>query len=688
MSLRSQQAWALRAVFAAIAIVALGTSCGGGGGGSAGGVPPPTLQSVSLAPANISVELGVSQQLTATAKFSDGSTKDVTAVSQWSSTNVAAANVDSNGLLTTLGIGTGSIEAIYQSTTGTAPVTVSSPGHFLMRSAGLWVQFERRGWPAEFWPGEIIQNWNLQDTVLGTTVSAEVSLQLDQMKAMGVNTITVELRTADPTGTGIFVPPACNEPPVLGFQWPQPSQLELTNLPLFFNMVQAKGMKVWLMLNNTHMEEQPPANSQTWLGAILGVIGSHPALDLVMFGGDSHVNPGPNGTSACGIPAEPPLWLGPTAIPAAYVQWAIGYAMSLGIASSKLSAEAIVGSYFIESTPPAGSNATSGHLWSPIAVEKTIFDNLKIPANQRTYALSFYEHRKCVDAGSLACNDVDPHTWADQTLLYVTSMIGAGPRIVVPEMGNGTPVDQVNWATPHALESLVFLLHKYSVDGGSFWRWVSNTNTEDADPTLATPVKPRGVAFAYNQVQKDLLDMAGFHLPALPNGSFEGAVAASGVPVSWSASGSGSVTQYLLTQEAGQPEVPSRGTYAMRMVTGNGSSDLVTSTSALIPVVPTTAFTTTSNLRFSWTGDPNPAGAPALRPQVFVTISYYQQNQMPSAVRAQDTIAYFQESSTTGFATFPFQYVTPTDAAFVAIVFGAKRNRLPTPITLDVDNVR
>jgi hypothetical protein len=73
---------------------------------------------------------------------------------------------------------------------------------------------------------------------------------------------------------------------------------------------------------------------------------------------------------------------------------------------------------------------------------------------------------------------------------------------------------------------------------------------------------------------------------------------------------------------------------------------------------------------------------------VFVAISYFQQNGAVSSIHTQDTFAYFQEDSTTGFATFPVQYVTPEDAAFVTIQFGAARNGLPTQITLDVQNVR
>jgi len=108
----------------------------------------------------------------------------------------------------------------------------------------------------------------------------------------------------------------------------------------------------------------------------------------------------------------------------------------------------------------------------------------------------------------------------------------------------------------------------------------------------------------------------------------------------------------------------------------------------MIPITAGTTYTTTSNLSFNWTGDPHPTAAPASRPQVFITISYFQQNGTPSSLHLQDSFIYFQEDSTIGFATFPGQYTTPTDAAFVTVEFGAARNGLPTQITLDVSNVR
>jgi hypothetical protein len=67
-------------------------------------------------------------------------------------------------------------------------------------------------------------------------------------------------------------------------------------------------------------------------------------------------------------------------------------------------------------------------------------------------------------------------------------------------MSRRAPVEG-NWSTEQALESLVAL---YGVDGGSFWRWTSFSNDEDANRDLAEPVKRRGVDLTYTPI-KDLL---------------------------------------------------------------------------------------------------------------------------------------------------------------------------------------
>ena len=166
---------------------------------------------------------------------------------------------------------------------------------------------------------------------------------------MGVNTITLELWSSDSlnnaNGHAIGDPPTCNVVPGQGVQWPQPKPTELANLVRLFDLVQSNGMHVVLRLINLHMEEQPPANATTWVGAVLGAIGAHPALEAIMFDGSTKLKTDlPIGSPiACGDPAEPPLWLGPGSLPARYIQWAIGYAHSLGVPTTKLSAEAIIG---------------------------------------------------------------------------------------------------------------------------------------------------------------------------------------------------------------------------------------------------------------------------------------------------------------------------------------------------------
>lgn len=153
---------------------------------------------------------------------------------------------------------------------------------------GLNAQFDERGAQSGYWNGQLIRSFNDFDPAVGTTVSQEVDSQLDIMRSMGINTITFELRATDSEYMpGPFVPPECNIPPPLGLLWPRPTDTELSNLVAFLDMVRCKGMHVFLRLVSTHMEEQPPTNSATWLGAILGAVKDNPALDLVLFEGSS-----------------------------------------------------------------------------------------------------------------------------------------------------------------------------------------------------------------------------------------------------------------------------------------------------------------------------------------------------------------------------------------------------------------
>jgi hypothetical protein len=389
-------------------------------------------------------------------------------------------------------------------TTTTDNFTVTDfENKFVVR--GLYVQFDRRGVWSGYWTGQLVKDLNIFESSLGHTVAEEVSLQLDEMKKIGVNTIALELRSSDPGWTGGFDYPACNLNEALGLSYPVPTQSEITNLLTLFDLIHSKQIKIMLRLVNTHMEEQPPLNNTQWISAILNVVKDHPALDLVLFEGNTRLidSDGDGIEDQCGIPAEPPLWLGPSSAPANYVKWAIQYGITLGIPANKLSAECCVGSYNVDAESPAGANATDFHLWRTVKVLKQIFDDLAVPDNQRTYAISFYQQRKCENAHGVPCVDTDPSVWAEETWKNVFEIIGRkDSRVVAVEMGLNKY--DPNWTTEQAFESHIKLIKRYGVAGGCFWRWVFFDDNEKNDPTLSTPVKKRGLTFEYNAV-KDIM---------------------------------------------------------------------------------------------------------------------------------------------------------------------------------------
>ncbi len=92
--------------------------------------PVVTLLSVTLAPLNTTILLGNTQQYTATANYSDGSSVDVTTTATWASTVTGVATVNSTGLATSVAAGTTSISATYNSVPGSTPLTVVLTNNF------------------------------------------------------------------------------------------------------------------------------------------------------------------------------------------------------------------------------------------------------------------------------------------------------------------------------------------------------------------------------------------------------------------------------------------------------------------------------------------------------------------------------------------------------------------------------
>jgi hypothetical protein len=117
----------VRAFVIATAIAFGFVNCGGGGGSSTPTTPTPTISGVIVTGPASTAKPGDSAQFTATASLSNGTTQTVTNQATWQSSNTSVATVSSSGLVTMTSVGEVDIRATYQSVTGSAHVTVSTP---------------------------------------------------------------------------------------------------------------------------------------------------------------------------------------------------------------------------------------------------------------------------------------------------------------------------------------------------------------------------------------------------------------------------------------------------------------------------------------------------------------------------------------------------------------------------------
>lgn len=93
-------------------------------------VSPATLVSIQVSPADASLPVTYTLQYQALGTFSDGSTRDLTALATWVSSNPTVATVSSatgsQGLATGVGVGTTTISATFSSVTGTTGLAVTN----------------------------------------------------------------------------------------------------------------------------------------------------------------------------------------------------------------------------------------------------------------------------------------------------------------------------------------------------------------------------------------------------------------------------------------------------------------------------------------------------------------------------------------------------------------------------------
>ncbi len=109
-----------------LCLISVYTACGGGSSSTQS--VSPTLTALTIAPANPSVGMGVTQQLKATGQFSNGSSQDVTASTSWSSSDTTKATFSPStaGLVNGIAVGSCTVTATYQGKSSTATLTILS----------------------------------------------------------------------------------------------------------------------------------------------------------------------------------------------------------------------------------------------------------------------------------------------------------------------------------------------------------------------------------------------------------------------------------------------------------------------------------------------------------------------------------------------------------------------------------
>src|SRR5437588_746867 len=83
-----------------------------------------TLQSISVNPPNPSIVAGSTQQFSAIASYSDGSTRDITSQGTWTTSPAQVATISNTGLATATGEGTATIQVSFHSVAGNGTLAV------------------------------------------------------------------------------------------------------------------------------------------------------------------------------------------------------------------------------------------------------------------------------------------------------------------------------------------------------------------------------------------------------------------------------------------------------------------------------------------------------------------------------------------------------------------------------------
>ena len=167
-------------------------------------VTVPTIASISVTPVGLTLGIGINQQYTATASYSDGSTQDLVSGVTWSSSSTSVATINSSGLANTLAAGTTTITATVGSLSDTSTLTIV-PAHLTSIEVSPATPSIALGTTQQF---TAVGNFDDGSTQLLTSVTWAASLvsisTIDAAglaTAVGTGTTTISATSGSVTGT-------------------------------------------------------------------------------------------------------------------------------------------------------------------------------------------------------------------------------------------------------------------------------------------------------------------------------------------------------------------------------------------------------------------------------------------------------------------------------------------------------
>jgi trimeric autotransporter adhesin len=173
-------------------------------------VTTPTLTSIQVTLTTSSVAAGLPDQLTATGKYSDGTSKDLTASVAWTSSDTNVATVSTAGAVTTLVQGSAKITGTLSGVSGSITLTVNAP-NIKTLAVSSTIASIARGTTVQFTATATLTNGTTENaTGLVTWTSSNTSVASVNVNGAPGLTMGVTAGTATITATANGVSASAN----------------------------------------------------------------------------------------------------------------------------------------------------------------------------------------------------------------------------------------------------------------------------------------------------------------------------------------------------------------------------------------------------------------------------------------------------------------------------------------------